>query len=179
MRTIVVVVISVAVLSFAGWIAYTVMTTKAHSPEETVAYNAGEATFTVNYCRPFKKGRKIFGGLVPHGEYWRTGANDATEVSFSKAIIFGGQQVPAGRYRLYTTPDVNQWQVVLNSELDQWGAFMPNHDLDVADIQVPTRVMPNVVEQFTIFFDQVSEELGYNMHMQWDKTEIIIPITLQ
>jgi hypothetical protein len=179
MRIIVVLVISVAVLSFAGWIAYTVMTTKVHSPEETVAFSLGDDTFTVTYCRPFKKGRKIFGGLVPHGEYWRTGANDATEVSFSKAIIFGGEQVPAGRYRLYTTPDVNQWQVVLNGELSQWGAFMPNHDLDIADVQVPTRVMPNLVEQFTIYFDEAGQDTGYNMHMQWDQTEVIIPITIQ
>ena len=169
-------VISIAVLAFAGWVTYTIMTTKAHSPEETVAYQAGADTFTVTYCRPYKKGRKIFGGLVPHGEYWRTGANDATEVSFSTAIIFGGEQVAAGRYRLYTVPDVNQWTVVLNSELDQWGAFMPNPDLDVAEVQVPTRVMPSLVEQFTIYFDEVGEDLGYNMHMQWDQTEVIIPI---
>jgi hypothetical protein len=155
------------------------MTTKAHSPEETVVFEAGETTFTVTYCRPYKKGRKIFGGLVPYGEYWRTGANDATEVSFSSDVIFAGQKVSAGRYRLYTTPDVNQWQVVLNTELDQWGAFMPNHELDVADVQVPTRAMPTTVEQFTIYFDEVGEGLGYNMHMQWDKTEVILPILKQ
>ncbi len=179
MRTIIVLVISGAVLCFAGWVAYTIITTRAHSPEETVVFKADEATFMVTYCRPYKKGRKIFGGLVPYREYWRTGANDATEISFSQGITFGGQSVPAGRYRFYTTPDVNQWELVLNSELGQWGAFMPNKDLDVAVVNIPSRNLPNLVEQFSIFFDSTADNSGYNMHLQWDKTEVIVPITVQ
>ena len=179
MRTLIIVIISSAVLGFAGWIAYMVMTTKAHSPEDTVVFNAEGATFMVNYCRPYKKGRKIFGGLVPYGEYWRTGANDATEVSFSQDITFDGIVVPAGRYRFYTTPDVNEWELVLNSELDQWGAFMPNKELDVAVIKVPSRPLPQLVEQFSIFFDNDLEGPGYNMHLQWDRTEVIVPVSLR
>ncbi|MEM8893771.1 MAG: DUF2911 domain-containing protein [Bacteroidota bacterium] len=179
MRTTIVLVISGAVLLYAGWIAYTIINTKSYSPEETIAFKAGKATFMVTYCRPYKKGRKIFGGLVPYREYWRTGANDATEVSFSEDVVFGGKEVPAGRYRFYTTPDVNEWELVLNSELGQWGAFMPNKDLDVATVSIPTRILPKHVEQFSIFFDSALDNIAYNMHLQWDKTELIVPIALR
>ena len=174
MKRSILLIIGATVIIFIGYLAYLIMTTRSHSPEDTVTYQEDDLDITVSYCRPYKKGRKIFGGLVPYGEYWRTGANDATEITFSRQVQFGNKTVEAGRYRLYTIPNINEWQIVLNSELGQWGAFKPNNDLDVASVVVPTRALPNPVEQFTIFFDKRNEDL--HMHFQWDKTEVFVPI---
>lgn len=176
MRRIVMLVISATVIGFTAYVGFMIMTTRSHSPEETVNYNDSDIQVSVTYCRPYKKGRKIFGGMISYGDYWRTGANDATEIEFSEPVIFGNQQVAAGRYRLYTFPNINQWQVVLNSELGQWGAFKPNSELDVAKIIVPVRVLPSEVEQFTILIEKSGEVL--QLFLKWEKTEIIIPIEL-
>jgi hypothetical protein len=174
MKKIVLIGISVTILGFAGYVAFMIATTRSHSPKDEVSYELGDLTIEADYYRPYKKGRKVFGGLVPYGEYWRTGANDATEITFSRDVLFGGEPVPKGRYRLYSTPNINEWTIVLNSELGQWGAFLPNHDLDVAKVTVPSRPLGADVEQFTIFADQTAE--GINFFIRWEKTEVIVPI---
>ena len=101
--------------------------TKSFSPEDIASYNSNGININVYYCQPSKKGRLIFGSgenaLVPYGEIWRTGANEATEIEFSKAVKVNGKQLEAGRYTLFTIPDETSWTVIFNNELDQWGAF--------------------------------------------------------
>src|SRR5271167_2889262 len=77
----------------------------------------------VTYGQPSKRARVIFGGLVPYGEVWRTGANEATEITFSKNVIIDKKEIKAGTYTLFTIPNKDKWTIILNSQLKQWGAF--------------------------------------------------------
>lgn len=161
-------------------IAFNVMKsqTKKHSPEaiETIAINDTE--IEVKYCRPFKKGRDIFGGLVPYGEVWRTGANEATTFKTSTDIKIGETMVPAGEYTLWTIPNKDQWEIIINDHEYGWGvgySFPPKASreaqYDIANVKVPVEPLPNEVEQFTIKF---SDDM--HMHLMWDKTMVSVPI---
>jgi len=95
--------------------------TKSHSPAATAVYNQDGLEIQVDYCRPYKKGRVIFGGLEPYGKVWRTGANEATVISFNKDLLIVGKPVKAGKYSLFTIPGEKTWTVILNKETGQWG----------------------------------------------------------
>lgn len=138
----------------------------------------------VTYGQPSKRGRVIFGeeaagALQPHGEYWRFGANKATEITFSKNINFAGQPVNAGSYRMYAVPGAEAFKIVLNSELGAnfTAAGDANHDLDVLSVDVPVQMAPSEVEKFTISFR--SDSVGTIMDCAWDRALISIPITIQ
>ena len=133
----------------------------------------------VSYCRPFKKDRLIFGpkgseALEYFGEYWRTGANAATEITFSENVIFKSEPVNAGTYVIYTIPEEKEWTIVLNSELGRWGAFEADTALDLHKIKVPALKNTSVVEQFTIDFDQSGENAL--LQLMWDETQVNVPI---
>ena len=140
---------------------------KKKSPHETVSNENVEVT----YGRPYKKDRVIFGGLVKYGEVWRTGADEATVITFKKDGTFGGQPVKAGSYALFTIPGEKQWTIILNSVNKTWGAYDydKNKDKDVLKVTVPATSTPTLVEQFTII--PKSTELILN----WDKTEVVVP----
>src|SRR5580704_8423860 len=91
------------------------------SPRDTARATIGAAHVLVDYGRPSKRGRVIFGGLVPYGEVWRTGANAATILVTDKDLTIGHQTVPAGTYTLYTIPSASKWQLIINKEVGQWG----------------------------------------------------------
>ena len=170
-------IIFVGVLGFFG---YGILTTKSHSPAKTTQFSANGLDISVVYCQPSKKGRVIFGdegALQPYGKYWRLGANEATEITFSKNISFGGKPVNAGTYTMYAVPGANAWQVSLNSELKRWGAMEPNYDLDVIKVDVPAGTAPAETEQFVINFSNDSSTV--NMDFVWDKTQVTVPITVQ
>lgn len=165
-----------------GFMAYSVLTTRSHSPLEEVSESANGLDVSVSYCRPYKKGRLIFGdeandALVPHGKYWRLGANDATEITFSKPVTFGGQAVDAGSYRMYAVPNADSWKITLNSELGEFGFFEPNYDLDVVSIDAPTTATGDEVEQFTIQLNSAGAGLG--LEFSWDNTKVVVPIAAQ
>src|SRR5438045_2445608 len=116
--------LGVVVVIVAAGLGYIALTTKSHSPAETKAFSYNGADVKVIYCRPYKKGRVIFGdasALQPYGKYWRLGANEATEITFSKNVNFAGKPIEAGTYRMYAVPGPASWQVSLNSELGKWG----------------------------------------------------------
>ena len=94
---------------------------KRPSPPATATGKVGDATITINYSSPGVKGRKIWGGLVPYGEVWRTGANEATLFETDKDIMVEGKSLPAGKYSLYTIPGENEWVIIFNSQTGQWG----------------------------------------------------------
>ncbi len=100
------------------------------SPAASVSQNLGLTKIEISYHRPAVKGRKIWGGLVPYGEVWRTGANDATTISFSTAVKVAGHDVPAGKYAFFAIPGKAGWTLILNKEWDQWGAFNYKQDKD-------------------------------------------------
>lgn len=173
--------LGIVLLIAVGFIGYTILTTKSHSPSQTAEFSHAGLDIKVAYCQPYKKGRVIFGdeesgALQPYGKYWRLGANEATEITFSKNILFAGKALPSGTYRMYAVPGDGTWQVGLNSELGQWGAMEPNYDLDVLNVAVPSQTSPDEVEQFTIRFS--NDDSIINMDFEWDKTKARVPITI-
>lgn len=94
---------------------------KRASPPATATGKIGDATITINYSSPSVKGREIWGGLVPYGQVWRAGANEATIFETDKDIMVEGKRLPAGKYSLFVLPTQDQWQVIFNSETGQWG----------------------------------------------------------
>lgn len=128
------------------------------------------------YGQPYKRGRDIFGQLVPYNEIWRTGANEATELTTTKDISFGGEELKAGTYALFTIPkEDDPWTIILNSELGQWGAFEYHSDFDVLRIKAPAIEKETSTEPFTVRFTDVIND-STSLVMQWDQTEVSIPI---
>lgn len=170
------IVLSILILIGVGAFQLMKYNTKKASPEETVVYEGTDVTLSVYYNRPSKKGRVIFGDLVPYGEVWRTGANEPTTFMCNKDITFGGEKLKAGKYTLWTIPQETQWTIILNSKMYGWGVdfnSQPTRDplFDVLRINVPAYPKKEVVEQFTIEFIY-----DVNMVLKWDQTEVLIPI---
>ncbi|WP_340202158.1 DUF2911 domain-containing protein [Ascidiimonas sp. W6] len=130
----------------------------------------------VVYGRPQKKGRKIFGGIVSYGDVWRTGANEATEITFYKDVTFGGKSIQAGTYTLFTIPSAKEWTVILNTDLDVWGAYAYNKAKDVASVSVPVKNDSKSIEAFSITFTKVDD--GVHLNIGWDTERIAVPIKL-
>lgn len=167
--------LGLALLVYVGYTVYEFYNSLGLSPRGQATYQTQSLTIAIDYGRPLKRGRKVFGGLVPYGEYWRTGANEATEIEFSTDVIFGGKPIEKGRYRLYTVPEAARWTVVLNKELSQWGKFEPNYDLDVVRVEVPVLSPKDGVEQLTIEFQPVDE--GAFLLFKWNRTLAKVPIS--
>jgi hypothetical protein len=127
----------------------------------------------VAYGQPSKKGREIFGKLVPYGEVWRAGANNATEITFATDGMFGGQAIKAGTYSLFALPTETEWTIILNSTLKQWGAYGYGKikDKDVAKVKVPVAKLSGVVEKLTYRF------IEGNMIIEWDQTQVSVPVS--
>ena len=151
---------------------------KSHSPEEEVYFSDGELKLRVFYNRPYKKNREIFGGLVPYGKVWRTGANEATIFETNKTITIEGKKLSPGTYSFWTIPDSTTWMVIFNSESGHWGINHKgeanrNPALDVLIIPVHAVKQERVFEQFTIAFEKVGEEA--EMVLLWDNTVVAVP----
>ncbi|MCU0356146.1 MAG: DUF2911 domain-containing protein [Cyclobacteriaceae bacterium] len=174
---IVLLVILVAVVS-----AIRLKQMKSFSPEEIVTLSEDGLLVTVHYNRPFKKGRDIFGGLVPYGQVWRTGANEATIFETNKPLRFNGEVLSAGKYSLWTIPDSTSWQVIFNSETGQWGINSKgeanrNPSLDVLQVSAVAVQHDKEFEQFTIRFDVMEKEA--EMVFLWDRTVAVVPFSVQ
>jgi hypothetical protein len=128
---------------------------------------------SVRYGRPYKKGRVIFGGLIPYGKVYRCGADSATTITFGKDVIFGGGPVKAGTYTLFVIPNEKSWTIILNGQLGQWGAF--DYDKykgqDILHVDVPVKNLNNPVEQLTISVPPSS------VIIEWDQTQVSIPVS--
>ena len=135
------------------------------SPPATTTATIGGVTVTIQYSRPSVKGRPIFGGLVPYGEVWRTGANEATTFEVNKPVKINGQPLPAGRYALFTIPTATAWTVIFNKTPEQWGAFKYDEKQDALRVQVKPTKTAAPVEQFAISLDKAGKVL-----MQWENT---------
>jgi hypothetical protein len=152
---------------------------RSMSPSGTTSFTDGELTITVNYSRPSVRGRVIFGpedsgALLPYGKYWRLGANEPTSIEFSQDVIFAGQSVPKGKYRMYTIPGEKEFTIVLNSEISAWGYAEPDHSKDVVKVSVPVVTAESPTEQLTIEAGK-SDELF--VLIKWDNISISIPVT--
>ena len=134
-----------------------------------------QAIIKVYYSRPQKKGREIFGAKVPYGKVWRTGANEAVEFKAYKDISLAGKSLKAGTYSLFTIPEENQWTIIINQELDYWGAYSYQEEKDVLRVTVPSANLDNMVETFSIRFEELEENQAV-MRMAWDHTLVEVPI---
>ncbi len=147
----------------------------APSPLAKVSQEVGLTEISVEYSSPGAKGRKIWGALVPHDKIWRTGANAATKISFSRDVIFGGKSVPAGTYSIVTVPSASQWTVVLNKELGLFvgGATYDSKD-DVARVTVTPTAIP-LRERMTFLFSNTTEG-ETSLDLEWEKLRVSVPI---
>ena len=138
-------------------------------------YPGQKAVIKITYSRPQKKGREIFGAKVPFGQIWRTGANEATEVKVYQDITVGGEKLKAGSYSLFTIPGEKEWTIIFNSDLDYWGAYSYKVANDVLRIKVSATTMPEVLEAFSIQFEDKGDNTAH-MKLAWDRTLVEVPV---
>jgi hypothetical protein len=131
-------------------------------------------TITVDYSSPRMKGRKIYGGLVPYGKVWRTGANDATTFVTDANLTVGGKDVPAGSYTIFTVPDQNKWTLIISKKTGEWGTDYPGEANDLARVDMKAGATPSAVENFTISFDQMGGACTINL--DWENTRASVEI---
>jgi hypothetical protein len=147
------------------------------SPRDTARATVSGAHLLVDYGRPSKRGRAIYGGLVPWDKVWRTGANAATTFVTDKPLVIGGTAVPAGTYTLYTVPNQSgPWLLVVNKQNKQWGTEY-HQDQDLARIPMTTTSVSAPVEQFTI--DLGAQGTGGVIGLVWDTTRASVPFRVQ
>jgi Protein of unknown function (DUF2911)/Tetratricopeptide repeat len=145
---------------------------------QTIKQEFGLSSIELNYSRPSKKGRTIFGDLVPYGAIWRTGANSATTLTFADEVMIGGQKVPAGKYGLLTIPGKDEWTVIITKQTDVTSPGAYKQDQDVARAKVKPVTMPVNVETFMITFDNATAN-SIDMVMLWDQTAVSLPISME
>ncbi len=150
-------------------VATVVAQSKPLSPpgQATLSFADGK-TVTIDYSRPSMRNRKIFGGLVPYDEVWRTGANAATTLKTNVDLDIGGTSVPAGTYTLYTLPGMKSWQLIVNKQTGQWGTEY-NQSQDLARIPMKVTQRSSGLETFTISFDKTGGDSGV-LKLEWENT---------
>jgi hypothetical protein len=159
----------------AGWILAQQPKQRA-SPHEKVTATIGGANVTIEYGRPYAKGRKIFGGLVPYGQVWRTGADEATKLTTSRDLMIGSLHVPAGTYSLFTVPNEGgNWTLVVNKTGDQWGAYKYEQGQDLGRVEMKTTSGGSPVEQLTIGLKSAGGNKG-TLTIAWDTTTSTIDL---
>lgn len=146
------------------------------SPAASVSQRVGLTDVEVEYSSPAAKGRKIWGDLVPYGELWRTGANAATKITFSRDVKVGGKDVEAGTYALLTIPSKGDWTVILNSDTGLSGTRGYDEKKDVARATVKTASIPKR-ERMTFLFADTTDD-GAELRLEWDKLAVRIPIAV-
>jgi hypothetical protein len=143
------------------------------SSTQTIIQDFGLGKITITYSRPNVKGRVIFGGINPWGQVWRTGANSATTINFSENVIMEGHKVEAGSYSLFTIPEKDEWTVILNKVVKQWGAYSYKDSADYLRFKVRPVMLEEKRETFTIQFANATTQSN-DIHLVWDHTSISI-----
>lgn len=144
------------------------------SPLSVASSRYKDTYIKIVYSQPQKKGRQVFGKLVPYDAVWRTGANEATELTVTTDITLGGSELKAGTYSIFTIPKEETWTIIINSDLGLWGAYNYNPKRDVMRLEVPSAQTEDVAEAFTITIDPNNNRA--NMILRWDRTKVSIPI---
>ena len=175
--------ISIAILIVALIAGFYIMkaNTKKYSPEDIVIFEQDSLKIEVFYNKPYKKGRDIFGDLVPYDEVWRTGANEATTFETNQDLTVEGSQLEAGKYTLWTIPGETSWTIIFNENMYSWGVSFSDgkasrvETFDALKVEVPISKNLKSQEQFTIYFD---EQFGnINMFLAWD--DIVVPVSIK
>lgn len=156
-------------LMFITGQAFSQLETPQPSPKGKVEQKVGVTDVSVSYSRPGIKGRKIFGGLVPFGQVWRTGANDPTTITFSDAVKLEGNDVPAGTYSLYTIPQENEWTIIVNKKAT--GPAQRDEKEDQVTFKVKPMTSAGTVETFTINISDITTNTA-NVELAWENTVV-------
>ena len=146
------------------------------SPPAKASVMVAGASIAIDYSAPSMRGRKIFGGLVPYGVVWRTGANAATTLKTSANLKIGSLLVPAGTYTLYTMPGAEAWKLIVNKQTGQWGTvYNANQDLGRVDLKVSKNAAP--VEKMKIEFDHTKGSMTM-LHIVWADLNLSVPVAV-
>jgi hypothetical protein len=135
----------------------------------------GGKTIKTDYSSPRVKGREIYGGLVPFGEVWRTGANEATTFVTSSDVVVGGKTVPAGSYTIFTVPGHDKWTLIINKKTGEWGIPYKYESDELARVDMQVSKLPAPVEDFTISYDKSG--MGCTLRLDWETTRASVDIT--
>jgi DUF2911 family protein len=147
---------------------------KRPSPHEAAEVTLKGKKITIDYGRPFLKGRKVGQELAPYGKVWRTGADEATELNTAIDLTIGSVKVPAGKYTLYTLPSEGDWKLIINKQTGQWGTKY-DESQDLARVDMKKSALPQPVEQFTISFDKKGEGTA-EMNLAWENTRVSVTL---
>jgi hypothetical protein len=149
---------------------------KRPSPPAQATWDLGGGkSVTVDYASPRAKGRKIYGELVPFGQVWRTGANEATTIVTPVDLTIGGTTVPAGSYTIFTVPNKDKWTLVISKKTGEWGTDYPGQANDLARVDMKVSALPSPVENFTIAFEKAGN--GANLNVDWETTRASVMVS--
>ncbi len=177
--------VGVLILILGIFVVYITLTTKSHSPSAVASYESEEINVEIKYCRPYKKDRLIFGkeedgALVPFGQKWRTGANEATEIWVTRDVQINNSTLKSGHYSIYTIPGEDVWQVAFNERVGYWGASMWDEpfkeEFDVLRVPAKTTSLSTPVEQFGISIQKIGSD-SVKISFAWDVTQADLLIT--
>jgi len=144
------------------------------SPLSVVTSRYKDTYLKITYSQPQAKGRVVFGGLVPYGKVWRTGANEATELTVTYPITVNGVQIDAGTYAIFTIPNKDKWTIVFNSDLGLWGSYNYNEKKDVIRFDVPVQRLSQPEEAFKIQIGPLNNKAIVSM--SWEHTQVSFEI---
>ena len=169
-------IILTAVAAFALLTADAQLKTPAPSPSQSVKQDFGLSSIELSYSRPGMKGRKIYGDLVPFGKVWRTGANQATTLTFGEEVMIGGKKIAPGKYGLLTIPDKNSWTMIITKQLDVTSPAAYKQEMDVVRVEAKPMKLNDNVESFTMQFANVKPS-SVDLQLMWENTAVALPIT--
>ncbi|MGO8796675.1 MAG: DUF2911 domain-containing protein [Candidatus Sulfotelmatobacter sp.] len=164
-----------ALLFLFATAAFAQMGKSRPSPPASAKCDLGAGkTIETNYSSPRMKGRKIYGGLVPFGEVWRTGANEATTFVNSADVEVGGKTIPAGSYTIFTVPNQDSWKLIINKKTGEWGIPYKYESDELARVDMKVSKLPSPVENFTITYEKSAN--GCTMHIDWETTRASVDL---
>jgi hypothetical protein len=151
---------------------------KRKSPHETISATLDGKKISITYGRPYLKGRTAVGGtLVPYGEVWRTGADEATKLTTEADLMIGEVHVPKGSYALFTLPEKQGWTLIVNKKADQWGAFNYNKSDDLGRTKMTVTRIDSPVEEFTMALKPKGSD-SVLLTLEWENTAASVPVSL-
>lgn len=149
----------------------------ALSPTSTIKQEFSTTDIEITYSRPSMRGRVIMNDLVPFNTVWRTGANAATKITFGADVEIGGTTVKAGTYSFYTVPDLMEWEIIINTNTGNWGAFGYDKKDDVVRMKVKPTTLPWDVETFTMSIGNLTFN-SCTIDLMWERTMVSVPVTI-
>jgi hypothetical protein len=148
---------------------------KPSPPASATCDLGGGKTIKTDYSSPRMRGRKIYGDLVPFGEVWRTGANEATTFVPSADVVVGGKTVPAGSYTVFTVPTADKWTLIVNKKTGEWGIPYKYESEELARVDMKVSKLPSPVENFAIAYDKSGS--GCTLRLDWETTRASVDIS--